>query len=598
MLGGVMSVYSIAGSKLVKNENGRATELTLEQIQEAIESGELAEIVTRVSTLKTEAAIVASLSNSKVELSLAVKTPIGNKVDLEGNIHGVVSNSVWFPLPKNELEYLQSEIMLRFHGVTSINLLDLKRLLDSDVGPFVLVEHSDLPNHKDDNSPSVIHGELFPYQQEGLVYLRSMTATSPGALLADEMGLGKTLQVIALIAERAKNNNEVALIVMPSSLLGNWQREFTKFAPNVRVLRHSGTARSFEPNQFDSWDVVLTSYHLVANDIALLGDFKWGLLVLDEAQYIKNPDSDRSIHVKSLRRTFSLAVTGTPFETNIRDFWSIIDFISPGYLGDCPNFEKSFSHNHDSVELLRDATKNLFIRRLVRDVSTELPDRFEIPEWLPLSEQMELEQNGILNSDANALIKMNALVLLSQHGGEKANPESLENSSKLARLGEILSEIFQNGEKAVVFSNYDFAISGIFKYLRARFPGAFVETITGKVAPDNRLDLIDKLGESEIGVLIINPQAGGVGLNIVHANHVIHFSPLWNPALREQATKRAHRTGQDKPVFVRHLLYEYSVEEVMWQRQAERIEINEILMDHNAPKYEEILEQIRKINAR
>jgi SNF2 family DNA or RNA helicase len=598
MLGGEMSSYSLAGSKLVKNENGISTELTLEQIQVAIESGDLAEFITRVSTLKTEATIVACLSNSNVELSLAVKTPLGNRVNLEGNMHGVVSNSVWFPLPKNELEYLKSEITQRFHGVTSINLLELKKLLDSDVGPFVLVEHAALPNREDENLPSAIHGELFPYQQEGLVYLRSMAATSPGALLADEMGLGKTLQVIALIAERAKNNNEVALVVMPSSLLGNWQREFAKFAPNVRVLRHSGNARSFEPNQFDNWDVVLTSYHLVANDIALLGDFKWGLLVLDEAQYIKNPDADRSHHVKSLRRTFSLAVTGTPFETNIRDFWSIIDFISPGYLGDYPNFERTFSQDHDSVELLRDATKNLFIRRLVRDVSTELPDRFEIPEWLPLSEQMEFEQNEILHSNSNALIKMNALVLLSQHGGEKASLESLENSLKLARLGEILSEIFQNGEKAVVFANYDFAITGIFNYLRSRFPRAFVETITGKVAPDTRLDLIDKLGESEIGVLIINPQAGGVGLNIVHANHVIHFSPLWNPALREQATKRSHRTGQDKPVFVRHLLYEYSVEEVMWQRQAERIEINEILMDHNAPKYEDILEQIRKINAR
>lgn len=586
----------IIGNRLVYRVGDNVVEPDASEIIEFINSGQRSDLIGRVSTLIPNALVVATIHNAQVKIELCVRLPNGQVARLEGNQVGLVGQGVWYPLPTIEIDWLKNELNERFHGRQVVNLVELRTLLKSDLASYVEVAQTALPDLESGLRTSEIEGKLFPYQEEGLEFLRNMSQLSTGALLADEMGLGKTLQAIALLAEN--RGTAPSLVVMPGSLLGNWQRELAKFAPKLRVLRHSGARRSFELSQFAGVDLVLTSYDLVGNDFELFKDVQWKYLVLDEAQYIKNPNAQRTKNTKALFRDFSLAITGTPFETNLKDYWSIVDFIAPGFLGELTSFEALFTNDFDSVELLRESTKNLFIRRLVKDVSKELPSRFEIPEWLPMSAEMAASQDSILAGPGNPLVKINSLVLLAQHGGSSAQERDFLESAKLERLGELLSEIYQNGEKAIIFANFDFAIEKITVYLRARFPSSFTEKITGAVASDIRLELIDKLGQANTGVLIINPQAGGVGLNIVHANHVIHFSPLWNPALREQATKRAHRTGQERPVFVRHFLYESSIEEVMWQRQSERIELGEVLLDHNAPKYSEILTEMEKLNVR
>ena len=592
------NAYQVSEHKLLRFEGSASLEVKVGEVDDLLRKGDISQLVRLKSSLSLQAGLLASFSNSFVTIRSGVRTPTGEWYPVDNEQQGFVTDSKWYQVPTKALRELHIEASSLGFDLSKLDLVQYKQLKSSEIGSYVVELERGTAPESVQNGEVRIHGELYPYQLQGLKYVRLMAATSPGCLIADEMGLGKTLQAIAFLSERSDLGLDPALVVMPGSLLGNWQREIAKFAPSLRVLRHSGAARSFEVNQFENFDVVLVSYELVVNDFPLLSSVTWSTLVVDEAQYIKNPGSQRANFTKKLSRGFALAITGTPFETSLQDYWSIMDFVSPGFLGDADKFEQAFSLDEDSASLLRRATRPLFIRRLVDDVAQDLPPRFEIPEWIPMGDELVEMQTEIIEGQGNALTKVNAIVLLSQHGGKKAQQQHFVESRKLARALELLREIFANGEKAIVFANYDFAIEGLVEEIKSNYPFSFVEKITGAVSVDDRLALIDKLGKADSGVLVINPTAGGVGLNIYQANHVIHFSPLWNPALREQATKRAHRNGQERPVFVRHLLYENSIEEVMWKRQTERMAINEVLMESNELSYKEILEDLRLLNAR
>lgn len=416
---------------------------------------------------------------------------------------------------------------------------------------------------------------LYPYQRDGVAFLQLVSAQGVGCVLADEMGLGKTLQIIGLLQSETNSGRAPSLVVAPATLLENWRREIRQFGPRLNCLVHAGASRAGITERFAGYDVVITSFDTAIRDEPLLSDIQWNLLVLDEAQAIKNPEAQRTQAVKRIHRRVSIAVTGTPVENCLGDLWSISDFVLPGLLGTVDRFRAEFTDDIDDAGRLGPVVAPILLRRRVADVAQDLPPKIEIPQPISMSRELaelyETVRKQVMDEygPSAGMVATTKLRLLCAH-------PSLDHSwgidpsyemPKYQRLIELLGEIFELNEKALVFTSYQ-AMSDLFmKDMPSRWPNGFFQYIDGRIPVPARQPTVDDFYTHKgFGALFLNPKAAGTGLNITTANHVIHYNPEWNPALTAQATARAYRRKQERPVTIHHLFFADSVEEVMVDR--------------------------------
>lgn len=489
-------------------------------------------------------------------------------------IDQIIDDDEWHYIANtDEIREIMKSLGLHGNGVISLSqYIELVRLgMDNDL-IVNDVEPDNLKKELTYSAPSGLVADLYPYQKSGYAWMNYMLDNTHGCILGDEMGLGKTLQAIALIQQR-KNLGKTCLVVAPVSLLDNWYNECAKFAPNIRVLIHHGSKRTGSPKGFDGYDVVVTSYAHAVTDNFLLCLKTWDLIVLDEAQNIKNPKSARAIRIKDIPSVTRLAITGTPFENHVTDIWSLTDFVLPGYLGDETSFEKRISDDLEGAKCLEPVLSSIMVRRMVKDVAQDLPEKIVIPQPLSMrdveADDYEAVRKEIEESGMTTLPMLQKLRMYCTHPklyDDTSVGDPAELSIKYQRCCEILEEVFSRGEKVIVFTSYQKMFDIFMKDISLRFQIP-VECINGSTPVEERQQKVDWFN-NYIGsaLLVLNPRAAGTGLNITSANHVIHYNLEWNPAVEDQASARAYRRGQKKTTFIYRLYYLGTVEEIINER--------------------------------
>jgi SNF2 family DNA or RNA helicase len=482
--------------------------------------------------------------------------------------------------------------------------------------------------------PAGFHGSLRPYQIRGVSWMSFLERFGFGPCLADDMGLGKTIQLLALMAfERAipkptpppgappaavpENaagwsglSAEVVadsaaikatagvvpptLLVVPMSVVGNWLHEARRFCPDLRILVHHGMDRkqgdAFLQAAADA-DAVITTYALAHRDRDLLQRMQWQRVVLDEAQYVKNPTTKQSQAVRAIPSNSRIALTGTPVENRLSELWSILDFLNPGYLGPAATFRKRFAvpvekyRDQGRMRQLRDLIRPFILRRLKTDpaVAVDLPEKLEMREFSHLTaEQAELYESVVNRMLAeveaaegmqrrglvlSTLIKLKQICnhpaqYLKDHPPESPEPPAFSRSGKSVRLMELLEQALDAGDQALIFTQFRQMGSILGSMLRHQFDRD-VLFLHGGTAQGARVEMVHKFqrGDGSFPILIVSLKAGGVGLNLTAATHVFHFDRWWNPAVENQATDRAHRIGQHRTVQVHKFVVRGTLEE-------------------------------------
>ena len=451
---------------------------------------------------------------------------------------------------------------------------DKTDIIDFD---FEETEIKSLPPNSED-LPQGLVGRPYPYQKIGFSWLSFMLSECAGCILADEMGLGKTLEVILVFLSLAAKKETPILVIAPVSLLDNWKAECAKFAPSLDVVIHHGPNRTGFYKELLAHDVIVVSYSCACNDLSLLQMINWSLVVLDEAQNIKNPYSERAKSVRKLPRKTSLVMSGTPFENHILDIWSLVEFVLPGFLGTMEDFKKTFSDDHNGAIGIEPIITPIMLRRLVKDVADDLPDKVVIPQAITMCdenaaeyEKLRIEANGnAQNPNAIALGALTKLRMFCTYpslaGSKTIASDPSQSSLKYQRLCELLAEIIANDEKVIVFTSF----KKMFDIFNSDIPNRFgipVWDINGETPVKERQAIVDRFNHHDgPAMLALNPRAAGTGLNITGANHVIHYNLEWNPALEDQASARAYRHGQKKTVFVYRIYYKNTVEELVNER--------------------------------
>ena len=437
-----------------------------------------------------------------------------------------------------------------------------------------------------------LQGTLRPYQQTGVQWLHLLARLGLGACLADDMGLGKTIQVLSLLLlqkERAVGECKPSLLVAPASLLANWAAEIDRFAPSLKVLvahpsiipaeklRHVG-----QTTELGRTDLVITSYGFLSR-MPWLPAKPWRLVVLDEAQAIKNPSSKQTRMVKQLRADARIALTGTPIENRLGDLWSIFDFLNPGLLGSAKQFSSYIKQLGEggasrSYGPLRELVRPYVLRRMKtdRNIIADLPDKTEVKAFCSLSRrQAALYQQTVSDSanrlhDADGIQRKGVVLALlmrlkqicnhpSQWLGDNAWAE--DDSGKFARLRDIAEEIASRQEKALIFTQFRETTTPLATFLGSIF-GRQGLVLHGETAVGKRKDLVRRFQEDEdVSFFVLSVKAGGAGLNLTAASHVIHFDRWWNPAVENQATDRALRIGQTKNVLVHKFVCRGTIED-------------------------------------
>lgn len=444
-----------------------------------------------------------------------------------------------------------------------------------------------------------LNATLFPYQAKGVAWMCQTLQSSDGLILADEMGLGKTMQIISLLLLSPPQPSSPALIICPTSLIANWWREIEKFSPSLSVLVHRGPNRCGIFRGLQTTNVVITTYDTMVNDIALFSAFEWSWVICDEAQALKNPDSNRRIAISEIPRRRTIPVTGTPVENTLLDLWSLVDFAVPGLLGRREVFQQNYPDTLESAAALSSVTDPIILKRTVSEVASDLPERIEVDTPLEMDPPLANHYREVLSETlekypvAGALVATLQLQLVCAHPwlrepksqGLDVEYSEIEPMSalplmtpKMERTLEILHEAFSNKKKVIIFSLFN-RVGDLIKEAGKGLPEAYWGSINGSTNQLIRLDIIDEFSEYDgPGCLVLNPKAAGAGLNITSATIVIHFTPVWNPALEAQASARAHRRGQTCPVTIYKLYYEDTVERVMLDRSEWKNELgNEII---------------------
>ncbi len=439
-------------------------------------------------------------------------------------------------------------------------------------------------------APPGFTGTLRPYQERGLSWLSFLESVGMGGLLADDMGLGKTVQLLALIAlDAGEPGLGPTLLVCPMSVVGNWQREAARFTPGLRVHVHHGSERP-RGKAFDAAvaasDLIVTTYALLARDAAALRRVAWHRVVLDEAQAIKNAATKAAVAARSVPASRRIAVTGTPVENRLADLWSLMEFANPDLLGSASEFKKRFAtpvERHGDGEAgqrLRTLTQPFVLRRLKTDSSiiSDLPEKLEMEVVCTLTrEQAALYQAVVadmleriatrsgIERRGLVLATMTKLKQVCNHPAQFLRDGSrvAGRSGKLARLEETLEEVLASGEKALLFTQYAEFGDMLRSHLSARFARevAFLHGGVDKAGRDAMVSRFQDDGRSGPSLFVLSLKAGGTGLTLTAANHVVHVDRWWNPAVEDQATDRAFRIGQTRAVQVRKLVCAGTLEE-------------------------------------
>ncbi|MCD8325980.1 MAG: SNF2 family helicase [Lachnospiraceae bacterium] len=440
--------------------------------------------------------------------------------------------------------------------------------------------------------PAKLAGIMRPYQALGFKWIRTMEEAGFGGILADEMGLGKTLQMISVLLydydEKKSGTEHPSLVVCPASLIYNWQEEFTKFAPGIRVIPITGGAAA-RKNALAAWDttqVYIISYDLLKRNIAELSEKEFFYVILDEAQYIKNAGAAVSKAVKVLRAGHRFALTGTPIENRLSELWSIFDFLMPGFLYSQKEFEQRYAipvmkdKDQEAMEKLRKMTSPFLMRRQKEDVLKDLPVKLEEVRYVPiLGQQQKLYdaevlklKNTILDGTAGTG-KVKVFAELTKIREICCDPSLLyedyheESSKREAAMG-LIRQAMDGGHRMLLFSQFTSMLALLEEDLKAE--GIPYYILTGSTSKEKRIRLVHQFNEGDVPVFLISLKAGGNGLNLTGADIVIHYDPWWNLAAQNQATDRAHRIGQTRQVTVYRLIMKGTIEERILRLQEEK----------------------------
>jgi len=439
------------------------------------------------------------------------------------------------------------------------------------------------------NPPKGLSGELRPYQLRGFSWLAFLKQWGLGACLADDMGLGKTVQALTMIQHDWENGNRKPyLIICPTSLTGNWQKEAARFTPELLTLVHHGINRNkgaaFKKDA-EKYSIIISSYSLLHRDIEILKTIDWAGTILDEAQNIKNPKTKQARSARAIKSEYRVALTGTPIENNVGDLWSIMEFLNQGFLGTHADFKKNYllpiQANRDEkvIERLKKLSGPFILRRLKSDktIIKDLPGKMEMKVYCNLTkEQAALYQNLVTDVetalDSTDGIQRKGLVLatltklkqICNHPAQYLSEKKKygERSGKLARLTEMLEEIIEVDERALIFTQFVEMGKIMQAHLQETF-GQEVIFLHGGVPKKARDQMIERFQEDSNGphIFVLSLKAGGTGLNLTRANHVFHYDRWWNPAVEDQATDRVYRIGQTKNVQIHKFLCTGTLEE-------------------------------------
>lgn len=456
-------------------------------------------------------------------------------------------------------------------------------------------------NDADYEEPQSLSGIMRGYQKKGYRWLRTLEACSFGGILADDMGLGKTLQVIAVLLSASEEKRErTSLVVAPASLVFNWGEEFDRFAPQLKVLLVTGSQeeRRKKLDDYQEYDVLVTSYDLLKRDIAFYEDKQFSYEIIDEAQYIKNHTTAVSKAVKVIHSQIRYALTGTPIENRLSELWSIFDYLMPGFLYSYEVFKREFetpivkNGDEDAMKRLQKMAAPFILRRLKTDVLKDLPDKLEEIRYVKMDSaqqtaydaqvvhmQTKLASQG---EDEFSKNKIQILAELTRLRQICCDPSlCFENykgeSAKLESCLELILSAIDGGHKLLLFSQFTSMLEILEERLNEMGIGFYL--ITGATPKEKRLKMVKAFNEDDIPVFLISLKAGGVGLNLTGADVVIHYDPWWNLAVQNQATDRAHRIGQKKKVTVYKLIVKHSIEEKIQKLQEDKMDLAEQIVD-------------------
>ncbi len=439
------------------------------------------------------------------------------------------------------------------------------------------------------NPPRDFSGKLRHYQDRGFSWLAFLRRWGLGACLADDMGLGKTVQTLALIEkEREEGERRPVLLVCPTSVVNNWRKEAAQFTPNLSVLVHHGGERRKKQafaKEAAQHNLVVSSYGLLHRDIDFLKDISWAGVILDEAQNIKNPQTKQSKAARALGSDYRIALTGTPVENHVGDLWALMEFLNPGLLGTQNSFKNAFYRpiqtyrNAAVAEKLKALTGPFILRRLKTDKSiiSDLPEKMEMKEYCTLTKeqaslykavvddmQEQIEQAEGINRRGLVLATLMKLKQVCNHPAQFAGDNSsvATRSGKLQRLAELLTATREMGERTLIFTQFAEMGSMMQGYFQEQF-GEEVFFLHGALPRKKRDEMVERFqtDDSAPQIFILSLKAGGTGLTLTRANHVIHYDRWWNPAVENQATDRAFRIGQHKNVQVRKFIVAGTLEE-------------------------------------
>jgi SNF2 family DNA or RNA helicase len=444
--------------------------------------------------------------------------------------------------------------------------------------------------------PSTLQGSLRDYQQTGFYWLAQLSHWGVGACLADDMGLGKTIQALAAILLRSSHGP--TLIVAPLSVTSNWQDEASRFAPTLNVIVFGPGDRRQIIDNLQPFDLLIVSYGLLPLETELLSGVKWQTVVLDEAQAIKNMQTKRSKAAMDLQAEFRVITTGTPVENHLSELWTLFNFLNPGLLGSYKKFNEKFAipierdQDNEVRNLLRKLIRPFILRRLKSDVLQELPAKTEI------TLEVEMSNDELLLYEAQ---RLRALENINAHSGEGAGqthlrilgeimklrrlccnpslvlPDCNIASSKLKVFGDTLQELRENKHKALVFSQFVGHLEIIRHYLETK--NISYQYLDGSTSLKDRKQRITDFQNGQGDVFLISLKAGGAGLNLTAADYVIHMDPWWNPAVEDQASDRAHRIGQKRPVTVYRLVVKNSIEEQIVDLHKQKRDLADSLLE-------------------
>src|SRR6478736_527969 len=526
-----------------------------------------------------------------------VRLANGSYVEVEARIRRVLSalravNSA--PRTGAELRLPKSAL----HALHELNGADSG--IELDVESQSWLERVARLSRKEFTVPSDLRATLRPYQVEGYRWLAALSELGLGACLADDMGLGKTIQILALILARVTEALGPTLVVAPTSVCGNWLAEVARFAPTLTAIEYSGKQRTERlaalSEHGSSATVVVCSYTLLQQDQAELSALAWGTVVLDEAQFIKNPQSLRAKAAYSLNAKQRIAATGTPVENHLGDVWGIFRFLNPGLLGDWAHFKHTFlmpverDAGRESTEQLQKLLRPFLLRRLKREVLAGLPPLTGVQHDVQLSPDESLRYaalrkqihdklytvHGKRNNKLEVLAEIMRLRRFCCHPA-LVFPDAPRECSKIEAFLDLVEELRENQHRALVFSQFVDFLGLVREHLDER--RIRHEYLDGSTPASERQARVAAFQQGDAPLFLISLKAGGFGLNLTAADYVIHLDPWWNPAVQAQATDRAHRIGQERPVTVYRLVTRESIEESIVKMHATKRELAGALLD-------------------